>query len=113
MGTGYAVLGVCLGYVWRVEECLAAGENKESRRVRRYSFSDGFLVSGCSTNLPSGASGSLFIVLFGMKLADRGVVEPSSQNSTSPSALKEPRFTSWPFSRMRSSIVTDLSEKIY
>ena len=38
---------------------------------------------------------------------------PSSQNSTSPSALKEPLLTRLPFSRIRSSIVTDLSEKTY
>ena len=47
------------------------------------------------------------------KCADRGVEEPSSQNSTSPSALREPRLTRLPFSFIRSSIVTDLSEKIY
>jgi hypothetical protein len=72
----------------------------------------GVAEAGGSVNLPSSASGSLFVVVFGMKLADRGVVVPSSQNSTSPSALREPFFTNCPFSRMRSSMVTDLSEKI-
>lgn len=44
--------------------------------------------------------------------ADRSVDVPSSQNSTSPSALSKPFLTRLPFSRIRSSMVIDLSEKI-
>lgn len=60
-----------------------------------------------SVNLSSPAGAALV-----WKCAERGVEEPSSQNSTSPSALREPRLTRLPFSFIRSSIVTDLSEKI-
>jgi hypothetical protein len=72
-----------------------------------YSFGDfeGWFLS-VNRSSPAGAA-SLW------KCADRGVEEPSSQNSTSPSALREPRLTRPPFSFIRSSIVTDLSEKIY
>jgi hypothetical protein len=68
---------------------------------------DGFWVEGCSTK-----RSSPFGFDSGWKWADRGVELPSSQNSTSPSALSEPLLTRSPFSRRRSSIVTDLSEKI-
>jgi hypothetical protein len=78
----------------------------DSSRVYRFSdFVD-------SVNLPS-SKPSVLVVVFGMWFADRGVLDPSFQNSTSPSVLKEPRFTSCPFSRIKSSIVTGLSENIY
>ena len=76
------------------------------------SESAGLKGTGDSVSLPSSACGSLLVVVFGKKLADRGVVVPSSQNSTSPSALRVPFFTNCPFSRIRSSTVTDLSENI-
>lgn len=48
----------------------------------------------------------------GWKCADLGLVLPSSQNSISPSAFRVPFLTRWPLSRMRSSMVRDLSENI-
>lgn len=67
-----------------------------------------FAETGCSTNRssPLGFDSE-------WNCADRGVELPSSQNSTLPSALSEPFLTRLPFSRIRSSMVTDLSEKIY
>jgi hypothetical protein len=67
----------------------------------------GLFDAGCSTKRSSPLGFDS-----GWKCADRGVELPSSQNSTSPSALRDPFLTRFPFSRMRSSIVTDLSEKI-
>jgi hypothetical protein len=67
----------------------------------------GFCDVGCSTKRSSPLGFDS-----GWKWAERGVELPSSQNSTSPSALSEPLLTRSPFSRIRSSIVTDLSENI-
>lgn len=72
-----------------------------------------FSDAGGSVSVPSGASGSLFVDEFGWKCDDRGVVVPSSQNSTSPSAPSVPRLTRLPLSRMMSSMVTRLSENIW
>lgn len=73
-------------------------------------FSEGL---GGSVKVPSGASSSPFVFELGWKWAERGEVDPSSQNSTSPPGLRVPRFTRLPFSRTRSSRVTDLSEKMF
>jgi hypothetical protein len=73
----------------------------------RYSFGvcEDFCAASVSRSSPLGLESV-------WNWADRGVALPSSQNSTSPSALREPLLTRLPFSRIRSSTVTDLSEKI-
>jgi hypothetical protein len=88
--------------VWRIDY---AARCMRLSRVRNVQSCEGFDGSGCSARRlsPLGFDSA-------WNCAERGVVLPSSQNSTSPSALKEPLLTRLPFSRIRSSIVTDLSE---
>ena len=75
-------------------------------------FYDGLSEDAGSVSVPRRPSDLLCVVELAWNCADLGVVVPSSQNSMSPSP-SSPRLTRSPFSRIMSSSVTRLSEKIY